>query len=288
VPRVRALLRKSLLGIFLLSLVSCASGRRWVNEPLVEDDYKGVRLAADERPSGPQLGVRPGRIGGPAPGARGDLEASDAPGSRPLLSLESDSAAPENVPPDAVLLGVYRNTYYDFPAEADFSGAKVSLMNRSCQAIRSVPRRFFEALCVQGSGTLTSGVTVSFGKRDCSCAETCPKTGQKICFDSLDPVQFPWGRGALGKPITPLLSVAVDSSLIPLGTHLYIAEFDGIPRTKDGARHDGCFIAEDRGMNVVGEHVDIFAGNPTVTAHLNALVPSNRGVHVYTKTARCE
>jgi hypothetical protein len=161
------------------------------------------------------------------------------------------------------------------------------LMNRSCQPIKEVERGFFESLCVQGSGSLLSGTTVSFAKRDCSCAEVCPRTGQKICFDPLDPAVFPWGRGALGKAITPLASVAVDSEVIALGTPLYIAEYDGVERHPGGGRHNGCFIAEDRGMKVQGKHVDIFTGNPTVTMHLNALVPSNAGVHVYVDTARC-
>src|SRR5690606_18619556 len=142
-------------------------------------------------------------------------------------------------------------------------------------------------VCVQGSGTLVNGKTVSFAKRDCACAEVCPRTSQKICFDELDQKAFPWGRGAQGKAITPLRSIAVDSSVIPLGTIVYILEYDGVARSEGGARHDGCFIAEDRGMKVVGDHVDIFTGNPRVTQHLNQLIPSNQGVHVYVDTARC-
>ena len=83
---------------------------------------------------------------------------------------------------------------------------------------------------MNASGTLATGSTVSFAKRDCECALSCPRTSQRICFDELDKSAFPWGRGALGKAITPLRSVAVDSSVIPLGTPLYIAEFDGVPR----------------------------------------------------------
>ncbi len=224
----------------------------------------------------------------PAPGPPSEEELADAAGKRPSLALQGQKKRDLNRPLDGELLGVFRNTYYDFPAEFNFSGPRVPLMNRSCQAIGQVPRGFYEAICVQGSGTLTSGATVSFSKRDCSCAEVCPRTGQKICFDALDQEEFPWGRGALGKPITPLLSIAVDSNVIPLGTVVYIAEYDGIERQPGGARHDGCFIAEDRGMKVKGEHVDVFTGNPSTTQHLNGLIPSNQGVHVYAGTARCQ
>jgi len=141
-------------------------------------------------------------------------------------------------------------------------------------------------VCVQGSGRLVSGATVSFAKRGCSCAAVCPRTGQQICFEKLDPVRFPHGRGATGRPITPLSTVAVDSNVIPLGTVLFIPEFVGISRP-DGSAHDGCFVAEDRGTRVIGKHVDIFTGDPELTARWNKLVPSNQGVQVRVGDARC-
>src|SRR5690606_18548936 len=156
---------------------------------------------------------------------------ADAKSERPALKLQGEKRLVKPGPVDGRLLGVFRNTYYDFPAEADFSGAKTSLMAPSCKPISHVPRSFFEAVCVQGSGTLLSGETVSFAKRDCACAEVCPRTGQKICFDKLDQKQFPWGRGARGTAITPLRSIAVDSNVIPLGTKVYILEYDGVPRS---------------------------------------------------------
>lgn len=288
-------------GLFLLVLLTCttaacASGRRWVNEPFrSSSNDQGVRLLegpSDERHANqdPNLPPQPDGSINPPPAPLSDGEMADAGGTRPALSLEGEPQR-TNVdgPLDGKLLGVFRNTYYDFPAEADFSGPKTPLMNRSCKAISEVPRGFYEAVCVQGSGTLVSGSTVSFAKRDCACAEVCPRTDQKICFDELDSQKFPWGRGAQGTAITPLRTIAVDSRVIPLGTWVYILEYDGVPRSPGSiARHDGCFVAQDRGMKVVGEHVDVFSGNPRVTEHLNEIVPSNQGVHVYVGTARCD
>jgi 3D (Asp-Asp-Asp) domain-containing protein len=186
-------------------------------------------------------------------------------------------------------LGTFKNTYYDFPSESDFNGEAVGLMNASCQTIGNVPRPFYESVCVQGSGTLRSGGTVSFARRDCSCAAECPRTGQRICFDLLDKAKYPWGRGATGKPITPLLTVAVDSTVIPLGTPLYIPEYDGVARDLAGAaQHDGCFLAEDRGLAVKGQHVDVFTGHSHITQLWNRLVPSNRGVTVVVDSPRCQ
>ncbi|HEX6276688.1 MAG TPA: 3D domain-containing protein, partial [Polyangiaceae bacterium] len=185
-------------------------------------------------------------------------------------------------------LGAFRNTYYDFPNESDFEGNRVSLKNARCDTIADVARGFYEAVCVQGSGTLRRGSTVSFAKRDCACAEICPRTEQKICFDELDAKDFPWGRGATGRPITPLLTVAVDPEVIPLGTPFYVPELDGLPRDAQGtSRHDGCFVAQDKGLKVKGRHVDFFTGHTSITTLWNRMVPSNRGVTVVVETQRC-
>lgn len=212
------------------------------------------------------------------------------------LAAASPAATPSEEPAELVLQGSgkgldfragerFRNTYYDFPKE-DAGTKDTSLYDATCKLITNVTRDFHDRLCVQGSGRLSTGETVSFAKRNCDCAEICPRTNQKICFDRLDPARFPTGRGALGKPITPLRSVAVDSSVIPLGTILFIPEFKGLD-VPGGGRHNGCFIAEDRGLKVVGRQIDIFTGDPNVTTQVNAKVPSNKGVRVYPNDPRC-
>lgn len=185
-------------------------------------------------------------------------------------------------------LGMFRNTYYNFPHQLDYGGPSVSLFDARCQPLAQVPRAFHDTLCVQGSGSLANGRTVSFARRDCACARTCPRSGQKICFAELDPDTFPWGRGAAGTAITPLRSVAVDVAVIPLGTLLFIPEFVGLPLDARGSgSHDGCFIAEDRGIKVVGQHVDVFTGRVAMTKVWDARVPTNQGVTVFIDSPRC-
>lgn len=246
------------------------------------------------------------------PSARSSMESREIAGGAPRqpTSLETISGAAEPGPPstgaptqvkltgparsnvgplDGKVIGKFRNTYYDFPSEADYSGPQVPLYDSQCKAKVAVARSFFETLCVQGSGLLKSGNAVSFNRRDCECAPECPRTGQKICFDVLELNKFPWGRGATGQPITPLLTVAVDTSVIPLGTPIYIPEFVGLPRDVNGeGKHDGCFIAQDRGLRVKGEHVDVFTGQAAMTRLWNGLVPSNTGVTVVVKSPRCD
>ncbi|MDF3068564.1 MAG: hypothetical protein K0R38_4165 [Polyangiaceae bacterium] len=272
----------------LLVALSCAAcntaGSAWMAQPL-EGELTAPPAPVEARsPSAPPRKSTRIHVISEAPSLEASL--SSAPGSG---YTHASTAPSSKLTLGGKAVGTFKNTYYDFPSEGDFTGETVGLMSASCQTIMNVPRPFYESVCVQGSGTLRSGGTVSFAKRDCSCAAECPRTGQRICFDLLDKAQYPWGRGAMGKAITPLLTVAVDSTVIPLGTPLYIPEYDGVARDLTGtAQHDGCFLAEDRGLAVKGQHVDVFTGHREITQLWNRLVPSNRGVTVIVDSPRCK
>lgn len=268
--------RRAPLACFLLTLASgCGGwggGTKWVQQPL--DDEKSVT----------GTGIPEGEL----EGAR--APAGTRPASRtigPRTTNDDRSGGVDRTGGGGRVLGTFRNTYYDFPTEGEHTGHAVPLMNASCQPIAKVPRGFYDAVCVQGSGSLKAGGTVSFSKRDCACAEVCPRTGQKICFDALDKSTFPWGRGAAGTPITPMRTIAADTAVLPMGTVVYIPELDGAPRGETGDTLDGCFVVEDRGLRVKGEHVDIFTGYSAQTAMLNERVPSNQGVTVVVDAPRC-
>lgn len=238
-------------------------------------------LSPNEEPSGgSSYGGRGGSGGGRSRTASRTI--GDHPTSKEN-GVGGGNAALDKTGGGGRVLGTFRNTYYDFPSEKAFQGQgqQISLMNAKCEPIAQVPRGFYEAACVQGSGSLARGGTVSFAKRDCACAELCPRTNQKICFDALDRQTYPWGRGASGNPISPLRSIAADTQVLAMGTVVYIPELDGI----EGS--DGCFVVEDRGMKVQGEHVDIFTGDPSRTAALNSQLPSNQGVTVVVDAPAC-
>jgi 3D (Asp-Asp-Asp) domain-containing protein len=271
---LKRVLRCVAAGLCATLVCGCATaGSTWMAEPLPgsEEPFPEEQRAYHTAPAGPATAPLEARVLGDDATSPREVAARAAP-----MKLEG-----------RVLEG-FRNTYYDFPSEAEFSGESVMLKDPHCKTIRSVPRGFHDAVCVQGSGTLASGKTVSFARRDCECAEVCPRTQQKICFDELDARQYPWGRGATGQPITPLLTVAVDSAVIPLHTPLYIPEYDGLPRDgSQSAFHDGCFIAQDRGLRVKGQHVDVFTGESALTRLWNQMVPSNRGVTIVLDSPRC-
>lgn len=262
-------------GVAGLTLAACATrGSTWINQPLTETDEGEASHFEPPperraRPSAERYRVRV--IGG---------------------EEEPEVAREQRIDGERLqgrVLGIFRNTYYDFPSEGEYSGDEVTLFDSRCEPIKAVNKGFHDRVCVQGSGLLSTGTPISFARRDCECAARCPKTDQRICFDALDKLEYPWGRGALGKPITPLLTVAVDDSVIPMQEPIYIPEYDGLPRDpEERSFHDGCFIAQDRGMRVKGRHVDIFTGHSSITLLYNRLVPSNQGVTVVLDSPRCQ
>jgi 3D (Asp-Asp-Asp) domain-containing protein len=307
--RVRTRIRRSNLGqavlapLLMLAPTACATaGSAWMREGYGsgantgEWDDQEIPKGISESETRPPLHRTPSvsHTLAPPETRRDDREIESANDGSPTRIVQTGPGhTPRRNRPigpfEGKSLGTFRNTYYDFPTEGDFGGDQVTVYNGQCQAIARVARGFFEAVCVQGSGLLASGSPISFNRRDCECAEVCPRTQQKICFDPLEIGRFPWGRGANGSPITPLLTVAVDTNVVPLGTSLYIPEFEGLPR--DPARkslHDGCFVAEDRGLRVQGRHVDLFTGLRAMTELWNGLVPSNSGVTVVIDNPKCK
>lgn len=274
------------LCLVALGAVGCTTaGSTWMAQPLPGDEDLSESMVTETEPQPePTSSKGPEKRAAPRPtAARG----THVLGTRRPPQRRAKTPDPKKL--EGRVLGKFRNTYYDFPSEADYEGKLVELMSAKCNVIKKVPKGFHDAVCVQGSGMLTTGATVSFNRRDCECAAVCPRTEQKICFDELNMKTFPWGRGATGKAITPLLTVAVDSSVIPMNTALYIPEYDGVPRDPgQTSLHDGCFIAQDRGMKVKGKHVDLFTGQKAITEMWNELVPSNSGVTVVLDSPRCE
>jgi 3D (Asp-Asp-Asp) domain-containing protein len=265
-------MRRALLGASLAMACSTA-GSTWVAEP----------LGAPQTARAPRAFQPPPEVHRPRrPRAVHRIGGDPAPLEEQTIGVERGSHATGRH------IGIFRNTYYDFPHERDYGGEEVPLFGAACQKLASVPLGFHDAVCVQGSGLLANGRTVSFARRGCACARLCPRTSQQICFEVLDEKRYPWGRGAMGKPVVPLLTVAVDSAVIPLGTSMFIPEYVGLPRdlSKSGS-HDGCFIAQDRGVKVRGQHVDIFTGAEALTRLWNELVPSNRGVTVMLDSPLC-
>lgn len=99
------------------------------------------------------------------------------------------------------------------------------------------------------------------------------------------PSNTPYGEGANGNQLVPYRTIAVDRTLIPIGSVVYIPAARGVTVTLpsgDRAVHDGYFYAGDVGSAIKGNHIDVFLGtakqNPfpfvksTASATFNAYI----------------
>lgn len=68
------------------------------------------------------------------------------------------------------------------------------------------------------------------------------------------------GRDSLGCPTVAMRTAAIDRTMIPRRTILFIKETVGMPMP-DGSVHDGYWYASDVGGAIKGKRIDLFTGS---------------------------
>lgn len=72
-----------------------------------------------------------------------------------------------------------------------------------------------------------------------------------------------YGKGVKNYDLIPFKTIAVDSSVIPYGTIVYIPNAKGVGYINllgVTVKHDGFFFAGDTGSKITGNHIDVFIG----------------------------
>jgi 3D (Asp-Asp-Asp) domain-containing protein len=67
-------------------------------------------------------------------------------------------------------------------------------------------------------------------------------------------------RDSLGCPVSPMRTLAVDPSIVPRHSIVFIKETAGMV-LPDGSVHDGFWYASDIGGAIKGERIDLFTGS---------------------------
>ncbi len=187
-----------------------------------------------------------------------DLRAPTCAGS------SKDSKEPEPTPaskPDCAALGTFKLTYYYIAVESDFSGDKtVPIYSRAGAVLATVSPKFAKAMRLEGTGRLNDGRALNWAG---SCVHS-----EYDCYAELD-AKYSTGRGAAGRALQPYHSIAVDPSVIALGTRLYSPELAG-KTMPDGSTHDGYLLADDTGGAIKGNHIDFFVKDKAAYKSLNA------------------
>jgi len=155
--------------------------------------------------------------------------------SPPESELRSASGTATN-------LGKFKVTYYWIEDEIDYHGQKeVPLYLENGSLLGYFPRQFVSAFKKEAVARLKDGKLISYLKR---------KGTVRIVTEPL---------GYQGYTLTTLKSVAVDTHLIPLGSKLYVPQFERLYMGSNGV-HNGIFHANDIGSDIQGNHIDIFIG----------------------------
>jgi len=176
------------------------------------------------------------------------------------------------------------HTFYLTSEENNFSGPATSpIVDSHGTLIKMVPHSFAADLFIEGSGILSDGRVLNVAGNNCG-REAFDIAGYRgtPCYHVLS-ARFPWGSASNGRPLVPLRTLAVDRDLIPLGTDVYLQQFDGlqIPAvdsvhgTVGGFVHDGWFKADDRGGGIHGPHIDIFAGPRSMYRLMERIFPTS-------------
>ncbi len=208
--------------------------------------------------------------------------------ARDTIRMTVKAAAVQEPPPlgKGTSMGTFVNTYYYVEEETAHTGAATSTFyDRNCNVLAKVPASFATLACIEGTAKLKDGRVINYATNT-QCGGPC-----KFTWATMDPARFPWGQGNRANALVPLISWAVDTSVIANGTVVYVEEWDGkmIPKigTLGGKKHDGCFRADDVGGGIKGKHVDMFTGSIAMYRELNKTFPTRTSFTVYKNSPRC-
>jgi 3D (Asp-Asp-Asp) domain-containing protein len=162
-------------------------------------------------------------------------------------------------------------TWYYLPSYKAVSSSNFPLLGSSQKPIAYVAtRKIWCNIAVQGSVVLENvlgGVETlnvgaggtSHSQHDCSDQLDEPEVNRRV----FQKASGQYGDGVEGFTLSPFRTIAVDPSLISIGSVVYIPEARGISvMLPDGesVTHDGYFFAADIGSGVRGNHIDVFMG----------------------------
>jgi len=149
-------------------------------------------------------------------------------------------------------IGDLRPTFYWVALEEDDGAPRdKALKDMQGNVLAMVSARFWSAIRLEGTGRLLDGRVLNYeGRVD------LPGGGKEIRY-IVCPPEAPYGYGVNKIPLVPFRSVAVDPSVVPMGSKVFIPKAVGaiLP---DGSVHDGMFQAVDVGDAIRNKRIDMF------------------------------
>lgn len=162
----------------------------------------------------------------------------------------SDSLPPP--PPNLQSIGFLRPSFYWIALETDDGEKRAKrLLDPDGNLLATVSEKYFKSLSMEGTGRLLDGRVINFKLR-----LTNPDGSKEIRWRICGP-DAPFGYGYEDALLREFRSVAVDPTVIPLGSKVYIPAARGV-KLPDGSTHDGVFDAVDIGDLIQNKKIDIF------------------------------
>jgi len=166
------------------------------------------------------------------------------------------------------LVGEFRLTFYWIARETESDGRKTERILVRCPETSDehpvdVAPAFKRRLDREGTAILEDGRLINVWRR-----------GETERYLDISTV-YPTGLGSRNNPLTPFISVAVNSTnpKLSFGDRLFIPDVEGVP-LPDGGHHDGIFTVDDAGQGIGQDQIDVFVsmkGNwPEYKRHLQA------------------
>ena len=180
-------------------------------------------------------------------------------------------------PKKKTLIGDLKPTFYWVALEkADVKKKELPLYDINGNLLIMVTKSFFAGLSMEGTGRLLDGRLINFHAR-----VDRPDGSKEVRWRWCDPNIAPFGYGLDDRVLKPFKSVAVDPSVIPMDSKIYIPAAIGA-RLPDGTKHNGYFDAIDIGSAIINQRIDIFTSfGDQSSVFTDVGMQSMRAVQVY-------
>lgn len=163
-----------------------------------------------------------------------------------LLGIQNCAFAEEGQPTYRKI-GDLKPTFYWVALEKDDGANKdQELKDMDGIVLANVSMNFYKAIRLEGTGRLLDGRVLNYAGR------VDKDIRYLVC-----PADAPYGYGVNKIPLVPFRSVAVDPSVVPIGSKVYIPQAIGAV-LPNGEAHDGYFMAVDIGDAIKNKRIDMF------------------------------
>jgi len=182
---------------------------------------------------------------------------------------------------------LWATQYYIYHTKIVYNGNGVILKGAGISDLKlKIDTLSFCKAAIEGTMTIFDsndlGITLNYGGLSEKPCVDCKKyiANHALTLDKLNRTLWvrakgKYGDGVKGYKLVPYKSIAVDPSVIKIGSIVFIPAMVNVAIPGDTIKHDGYFYAVDIGSAIKDNHIDIFTGNNT-TSVLNTIITSDK------------